>query len=112
MVHYTKVSNGLMAYARDEIVSRFDGSLLGWGVAIASGIIASRTREIFEAVRSHPALKIAGVIDGEMIDIDLIYAEALKASQKTSATVNVPVIGAITFTTKDVESLYRYIIGG
>ena len=112
MVHYSKVSNGLMAYAKDEIVSKFNGTLLGWGTAIASGIIAARTEEIFRAIRNHPALRIAGLVDGEMIDIDIIYAEALKASQKTSATVNVPIIGPITFTTKDVESLYRYIIGG
>jgi hypothetical protein len=47
-----------------------------------------------------------------MVDVEAVYTEALRMAQKGSATVNVPMLGAITFGKSDVESLYRYIIGG
>ena len=50
-------------------------------------------------------------IEGENIDVDAIYAELLKQAQKSSMTIDLPVIGPITFGTADVESLYRHIVG-
>jgi hypothetical protein len=112
MVHYSKVVNGLMSYVDNEIVSKMNGSLKGWGVGIVAGLLGKRADQMFATLRNSPVLTSLGLIDGEMVDIEAVYAEALRMAQRGSATVNVPMLGAVTFTTADVESLYRYIIGG
>lgn len=112
MVHYSKVVNGLMSYVDNEIVAKMNGSLKGWGVGIVAGLLGRKADQVFSALRNNPISASLGLIDGEMVDVDAVYSEALRMAQRGSATVNVPVLGAITFTTADVESLYRYIIGG
>lgn len=112
MIHYTKVINGLLKYIDSDILAQMNGSLGAWGAAIIIGLIAKRVEQVYHTLADNPLIKALGVVDGEMIDIESIYAEALKASQKGSATVSLPAIGPITFKTTDVESAYRHIIGG
>lgn len=112
MVHYSKVVNGLMSYVDNEIVAKMNGSLKGWGVGIVAGLLGRKADQVFTALRNNPIAASLGLIDGEMVDVEAVYSEALRMAQRGSATVNVPMLGAITFTTADVESLYRYIIGG
>ena len=112
MVHYSRVINGAVNYIDNEIVSQMNGSLKGWGLGIVTGIMAKRAEQLFAGLRENPVLASLGVLDGEMVDIDTIYSEALKVAQKSSATVNIPIIGPVTFKANDVESLYRYIMGG
>lgn len=52
-----------------------------------------------------------GLVEGVNIDVDAIYAELLKQARKGSATVDLPIVGPITFGVADVESLYRHIMG-
>lgn len=112
MVHYSKVVSGLMSYVDNEIVAKMNGSLKGWGVGIVAGLLGRKADQVFVALRNNPIAASLGLIDGEMVDAEAVYSEALRMAQRGSATVNVPMLGAITFTTADVESLYRYIIGG
>lgn len=112
MVHYSKVVNGLMSYVDNEIVGKMSGSLKAWGIGIVAGIVGSRADKVFAALRNNATLTALGVIDGEKVDIESVYKEALRVSQRGSATANIPMIGAVTFSTADIESLYRYIIGG
>jgi len=112
MVHYSKVINGAVNYIDTEIVSQMNGSLKGWGLGIVTGLMAKRAEQLFAGLRENPLIVSLGVVDGEMIDIEAIYAEALRTAQRSSATVNLPVIGSVTFKAADVESLYRHIIGG
>ena len=112
MVHYSNDINGVMSYVDAESVGKMNGSLKGWGVGIGAGLLGKRAEQMFMALREHPMLTSLGLINGEMVDVEAIYAEALRMAQRGSATANVPMLGAITFTTADVESLYRHIIGG
>lgn len=112
MIHYSKIISGLTAYIDAEILSKMTGSLKGWGIGIAAGLAAKRAEQIYYKLRDNPALAVLGLIDGEMVDIEAIYAEALRMAQRGSATVSVPMIGPVTFGVGDVEALYRHIIGG
>ena len=109
MVHYTKVIQGAINYADTELVAPFNGSAKAWGIGIALGLAAKRAENVFAAIKDNAFLTALGLIDGEMIDIEVVYAEALRMSRKGSATVNIPIIGAVTFKESDVESLYRHI---
>lgn len=112
MIHYSRVINGAVNYIDNEIISQMKGSLKGWGLDIVTGLMARRPERVFIWLREIPLIAPLGVIDGEMVDVEAIYSEALRAAQKGSATVNLPAIGPVTFKANDVESLYRYIMGG
>lgn len=111
MVHYSRVIKGLVDYVDNDIISLFNGSMRAWGIGIAAGILAKRSEQIFVELKQNPALTSLGLIDGDMVDIEAIYSEALRMAQKGSATVNIPLIGPTTFKTADVENIYRYIMG-
>jgi hypothetical protein len=109
VIHYNKVIQGAVNYADAELIAPFNGSAKAWGIGIALGLAAKRADQVFAAIKNNAFLTSLGLVEGEMIDIDAVYAEALKMARKGSATVNIPMIGAVTFKESDVESLYRYI---
>lgn len=111
MVHKSKVLAGIAGYVNDEIVSKMAGSWKAWLVGGAAGIAVARASQMIDALAKNPMVTALGLIQGENIDVDVIYAELLKQAQRGSATVELPVIGPITFGTADVESLYRHIMG-
>ena len=46
-----------------------------------------------------------------MIDIDRLYKDMRSIAEKTGAVVqNLPMIGDVKFTEKDIDELYRYIM--
>lgn len=112
MIHYSRVISGAVNYIDNEIIAQMNGSLKGWGLGIVTGLMAKRAEQLFSELRQNPLLASLGVVEGEMVDIEAIYAEALRMAQKGSATVNLPMVGAVTFRAADVESLYRHIMGG
>ena len=111
MVHKSKVLAGVAGYVNDEIVSKMAGSWKAWLVGGAAGIAVARAGQMIDALAKNPMVTALGLIQGENIDVDVIYAELLKQAQRGSATLELPVIGPITFGTADVESLYRHIMG-
>ena len=112
MIHYSRVISGAVNYIDSEIIAQMNGSLKGWGLGIVTGLMAKRAEQLFAELRQNPLLASLGIIEGEMVDIEAIYAEALRMAQKGSATVNLPMVGAVTFRAADVESLYRHMMGG
>lgn len=111
MTHYSRVIQGLTAYADAEILSKLNGSLKAWMVGGALEILAGSAEGVFRSIQSIPMLDALGVIDGENIDVDRLYAAMRKQAQRSPATVNIPLVGPITFTAADVDSLYRHIKG-
>lgn len=112
MIHYSKMLNGLATYIDRELAGQFNGSLKGWAISAAGGIISARAGQILTAAMSNPMLAGMGIVDGEMIDEDLLYSQFSTAASKGNATVNIPLLGPVTFTAKDVDAMHRYIIGG
>lgn len=112
MIHYSRVISGAVNYIDSEIIAQMNGSLKGWGLGIVTGLMAKRAEQLFSELRQNPLLVSLGIVEGEMVDIEAIYAEALRMAQKGSATVNLPMVGAVTFRAADVESLYRHMMGG
>ena len=111
MVHKSKVLNGIAAYVDAEIVSKMAGSWKAWVVGGAAGLAVARADALIGELGKNPMVTALGLMQGENIDVEGIYAELLKQAQKGSATVDLPVVGLITFGVADVESLYRHIMG-
>ena len=112
MIHKSKMAAGLAMYIDKELAAQFAGSLKGWGVAMAGGIIAARADRVLDLLAQIPAVRVMGIADGEMVDEELLFATLAAAAQKSSATVELPALGPVTFTSKDVDALRRYTMGG
>lgn len=111
MVHRSKVINGLIAYIDEEIVAKMAGGWKAWAVGATASLAASRADTLIDKLSQHPFVQTLGLMDGENIDIDVIYTELRKQAQKGTATVDIPLVGSVTFGVQDVETLYRRIMG-
>jgi hypothetical protein len=60
-----------------------------------------------------PFIKMLDVVDENgMIDIDIIYQAFFNQAKKGEAVINLPMVGETKLNERDIEMLYRYIVGG
>lgn len=111
MIHYTRVLQGVANYVDNELVSKLAGSWKAWMLGGMAGIAVSRGEALFMQYKDNPVARALGLVDGENIDVDSVFAELRKQASKGTATMTLPVIGAVTFGTADVDALHRYIMG-
>lgn len=112
MMHYTRVLAGITGFVDEELVSKTRGSINSWLLGAAVGLMSSRAKDFVHKLAENPLAQSLGIVQGEEIDVDAIYGELIKQAQKGSATINIPLIGAVTFGPGDVDSLYRHIQQG
>lgn len=110
MVHYSKVLNGLVQFIDEDMIQKMTGSWKAWGIGTVVALVANRGEAIFRKVQENEFLKSMGLVEGEMVDVESIYSELLKQAQKGTATVEFPIIGPVTYSSSDVEHLYRLIM--
>lgn len=111
MIHYSRVIQGLMEYADAEILSKLNGSLKAWMIGAVLEAIGGSAERVYRQIQSIPMIDTLGIIDGENVDIDRLYAILRKQAQRGPATEKIPIIGPITFSAADVDALYRHIKG-
>lgn len=111
MMHYTKVVQGVAAYAENELVSKLAGSMKGWVMGAAVAMLADRTDVYVHQLLDNDMAKLFKMVDGENIDVDAAYRYIMPQAKKGAATVMVPFFGPVTFREADVDAVYRYIKG-
>lgn len=111
MEHISKVMRGITAYIDEEIVGKLAGSWKAWVIGSAAGIATARMEGIVRHLANNQLVKASGLIEGENIDVDAIYRELYKQAQRGSMTLDIPLVGPITFSAADVDALYRHIKG-
>lgn len=109
MIHYTRVLQGIASFIDNELVGKLAGSWKAWLLGGLAGIAMSNGERMFNQYKDMPVLAALGLVDGENINVDAIYAELKKQAQKGTATATFPMIGAVTFGPADIDALYRYI---
>ena len=109
MLHYSRVIQGISNYIDTELVGKLAGSWKAWALGGMAGIALSRGEHLFQAIKSNPVMAALGLVEGENVNVDLLYSELKKQAQKGTATVTLPVIGLVTFGPSDVDVLFRYI---
>lgn len=109
MLHYSRVIQGIANYIDNDLVSALKGSWKAWLLGGMAGIVITRAEQLFNSVKDNPVMTALGLIEGENINVDLLYSELKKQAQKGTATATLPVIGPVTFGLNDVDALFRYI---
>lgn len=110
MIHYSRVMQGIASYIDQELVGKLTGSWKAWLLGSMAGIAVSNAERLYMQYKDMPVLVALGLVDGENINVEAVYAELRKQAQRGTATVSLPIVGAITFGATDVDALYRYIV--
>ena len=112
MVTLAQVQAGVEKDLEIEILSKVPG-WQKWVLGAAASRMLSRSGEIFNTLKNNPVVSAMGVIDEQdQIDIDAIYREFSKQAQRGAITFDIPLMGALTVNSGDIDRLYNYIIGG
>lgn len=109
MYDYNRVMSGVAKFIDNEIVNKLK-DWRGWVLGSALGISLSKFDGIFDELSRNEFVKMLGIVEGNMVDVDTIYKELKRQASKGSITFQIPMIGAITLSEKDVDALYRYIV--
>lgn len=112
MVTLAQATAGIERYLDTEILAKIPG-WQKWVLGAAASRMLSRSGEIFNTLKNNPVVSAMGVIDEQdQIDIDAIYREFSKQAQRGAITFDIPLMGALTVNSGDIDRLYNYIIGG
>lgn len=109
MYNYEQVLRGLTKFIDVELVPKMSG-LQKWAFGTACGIALKQGKEMFMQYKDHDLLKTLKVVDGDMINVDLIYDELKEQARESAIDIDVPMIGRIKLNHKDVDALYQYIL--
>ena len=112
MIPYNQVVNGVTKYIDSEILPKVDGwSKIAVGIVLAGAV--KKGDAVVEQIKTIPIVKMIGIVDEEdRVDVETIYEEMKKHISREPLRVELPMIGALTFNTDDVEKLYAHIMGG
>ena len=109
MLHSSRVIQGITNYVDNDLSSALAGSWKAWLLGGMAGIAMSRAEQLFAGIKDNAVVTALGLVEGENVNVDLLFAELRKQAQKGTATVTLPIIGPVTFGPADVDALYRYI---
>lgn len=111
MIHYSRVIQGILLYIQNEMASKLAGSWKAWLLNVVAGMAAARAEALYSELAKHPIATALGLVEGENVNIDAILQELRKQAQSSTATIQIPALGAYTVGLNDVNALERYIRG-
>lgn len=116
MVNMDTIERGVAAYADNELMPKLPeeglqkvliGTMLGLGIRKFKTIAGAMMEEHKEG------LKMLGIMDESgNVDIDTLKEEFRKNIGDNGFSVELPMMGKMTFHRSDVDTLYKYITGG
>ena len=110
MVNIERVQAGVARYLDTEIISKMSG-VNKWLVAAAASAYVSDAPELLRKLNEKKAFAALNLIDeAGNVDIDKVYQHLKPIAAKCSAPITLPVVGTLTFTEQDVDSLYTHIM--
>lgn len=105
MVSIDRITAGIGRYLDREILPQ-----LPQVKAIALGTAAALyLRQAPSLIAKIPASM--GIVDGSMIDIDAVRECAIGRIQEP-VSIDIPLVGRMTFDQTEIDKLYRYIMDG
>lgn len=108
---YSRVVQGILTYIQNEMAGKLAGSWKAWAINIMAGMAATKAESLMRELGANSVVKAMGLIDGENVNVDALMGELRKQAKDSTATINIPMIGAYTIGIADVDALDRYIRG-
>lgn len=107
-----EIVNGLMRYADREVIPKL-GTGGKWVVGAAIGMAGNKISEIARNLSTNSLAKAVGAVNEDgLFDVDKL-TESLQnsANRYGNLSLNVPMLGTMTFTADDVNKVGKYIKG-
>ena len=110
MVSIDRIQSGIARYLDTEIVPKMSG-VNKWLVSAVASAYISDAPELLRKLNGNKAIAALNLIDeAGNVDVEKIYQLLKPAAAKCPAPITLPIIGTLTFTEQDVDSLYAYIM--
>jgi hypothetical protein len=109
MVTVDQVKQGIARYIDAEFTSRLQG-MKKWLVPIAAAAVVNAKIDAL-ASTGRPMLIASGYMSEDgMVDIDRLYSDLVSVARRQgSVTENFPILGDVTFSESDIDSIRRMI---
>jgi len=108
-----QIINGITQYADGEVIAKLP-TMGKWMLGAGIGVASNKINDIVHNLNDNTIIKMMGIIDESgMYDLDLV-AESLKQSAQKygKMTIEVPLIGKLSFNDSDIDTLRAYIERG
>nr|DAH65423.1 MAG TPA: hypothetical protein [Caudoviricetes sp.] len=110
MIRMDKVQSGILRYIDNEVVSQMSG-VNKWLVAAAAAAYVVEAPRLVKKLKENKFFAELNLVDeAGNVDVEKIYQYIKPAAEKGPAPLALPIIGTLTFTAADVDSLYSYIM--
>lgn len=105
-----QVIQGIVNYADNEVMAKLPTSGK-WVMGTAMYLASNKAHNVVDVLSTNVVAKMLGIVDDEgMIDTDaLISAMKEAASKYGNLSVDVPMIGRLTFSSSDIDNLSMYM---
>lgn len=104
MVTREQFKSGVAMYLNDEFVAKVPG-IKKWIVVLISNEMLAQMDSILDRLPGNSYITKDG-----MIDIDRLYRDMSRIAESTGeVTENIPLLGDVRFSKKDIDELYRLI---
>lgn len=112
MVSIDKIEQGIANYLDGELMPQLQSN--GWEkvlVGTAASLAIRKTGAIVAGYKDHKLVKMLGIMDDKgNVDVDALAMELKKNIPKDGFSVDIPIIGTMTFHKDDVDKLREYIM--
>lgn len=110
MVSIDRVQAGAARYLESEILPKMSG-VNKWLVGAAASAYIAEAPALLRKLNENKAVAALNLVDeAGNIDIEKIYQHLKPMAAKCPATVTLPVVGSLTFTEHDIDSLYALMV--
>lgn len=106
-----RVMQGIIDYADAEVMGKLPTSGK-WVMGTVIGMASHKARTVADSLKENPIISMLDIIDeNDMIEVeDLLDALKTSADRYGNLTLEVPMVGRMTFTSSDVDHLRNYIV--
>lgn len=111
MVNANQLINGIARYVDQEIIDKLP-TMGKWIVGAGVGVVSERVNNVVIELQSNSVMKALNVVDDDgYIDIDILANKLKESAEKYGkVTIDVPLMGSITFSYADIDKLRDYIV--
>ena len=110
MIPIDKIQRGAAAYISAELEPQLDG-FKKWAFAIVSSELIGAIPMVAAKAKDNKMIALTGIVGADgSVDVERLYKRVRPAAEKSPATIEIPIIGGITFNAQDVDALYNHIM--
>lgn len=113
MVNKEQLIKGILTYADKEIIPQLP-TAGKWGLGTIILLSQNKVSDIISSMVTNQYIQSIGIIDCDgLIDVDILSNALIQTANRYGrCEITIPFIGSLTFSSKDIEMLKDYVIGG